>query len=563
MFETALLIAQTSGAPELGGYIAVYKPITVIACLFLWLYFCMWATQDIHYVKTREHMWNLIVFGGGLVGFLAWLTLPFYGTLLFFMGMLAWLLLSGGAAITYILHRNTLVAKKARLLTPQHIRSLYLKLTKKGETQVEAVERVRVSDHSGRVVPVPDGDDEREQFVAMQNLIADALWRRASNVDLVVAGDQCKLEYTIDGLPTSCKELLTPIESQQALVLLKRIAGLDVEERRKPQSGKVSVMYPLGTSNRLRIDVESSGSRDGEHMVLKIAADLSKLRLPDLGFAPPRLELFKKVIEVKDGLVICSGPRHSGLTTTLYATIREHDAFISNIHSLERRKSFDLENITQHVHDGQNPDLGFARQLQSVLRREPDVVLVGDCPDHETAELATRAAANGRKIYLSLQAKDCAEALEKYLHLLEDHKQGGKVLRAIVNQRLIRKLCPECREAYKPDAELLRKANLPVDKIEHFFRTPTTVPTDKRGNPIVCQHCQGTGYYGRTGLFELMIFTEEMRTLVRGGAKAADVKAAARKNKMLYLQEEGLIKVIDGLTGMNEVLRALRDGSKR
>ena len=137
------------------------------------------------------------------------------------------------------------------------------------------------------------------------------------------------------------------------------------------------------------------------------------------------------------------------------------------------------------------------------------------------------------------------------------------MLLAITNQRLIRMLCTECREAYKPDEKLLRKANLPVDKIEHFYRTPTNLPTDKRGNPIVCKHCQGTGYYGRTGLFELMMFTDQMRALVRSGTRISEIKAAARKNKMLYLQEEGLIKVIDGITGMNEVLRALREAAKR
>jgi len=558
------LLAQfsPSGIPTAGGVIGIYKPIIMTVVLFGWMFLTQWAHKDIHYVKTRVHRWNLVIFSGGTVGFLAWLFFPFVGPLYWF-GLLLFLFLGAGAVLTYVLHRNTLVAKSARILTPRHLRALMVRVSGKGEVKIEAIERVRVNTWEGRVVRVPEDDWEREEFVAMQNLIADALWRRASEVDLIAAGKQSQLAYRIDGVATPRKDLLKPDETAQAVNFLKKSAGLNVEEKRKPQQGKISTLYPLGTNNRVQMEVRSSGSTHGERIQIRIAADLNSLRLPDLGLAPPRLALFKKVVEMRAGLVLCAGSPGSGVTTTQYATARTHDAFMSNIHALERSLMMELENITQHVHDSQNPDLGFARQLQSILRREPDVVMVDDCPDHETAELAARAASSGRKIYLSMRGRDCLNALNNYLNFLEDNKLGASVLLAVTNQRLVRKLCPECREAYTPDETLLRKANLPADKIEHFYRTPREVRTDRKGNPILCQHCQGTGYYGRTGLFEVMIINDDIRKLIRAGAKMSEIKQAARKNKMLYLQEEGLIKVIDGLTSMDEVLRALRDQTRR
>ncbi len=556
------LVCMLAQSPISGSPIALYKPIFVILALFAWLFMAQWAQKDIQYVKTNTYQWNIIIFLGGLTGFLAWLFLPFKGHL-FWFGLLVCALLSVGAALTYILHRNTLVARTARLLTPQHISGLITRITGKGGEKIDAIERIRVSGADGRVVAVPDDDLEREEYMAMQDVIADALWRRASEVDLIAMADRSQLTYRIDGVPTPRKDLLDAEETAKSITFLKKMAGLKPDEKRKPQIGKISAMYPLGSNDRLQMEIRSSGSTHGERVQIRIAADLNSLRLNELGFAPPRLDLFKKTIAEPTGLVLLSGPANSGVTSTQYATIRAHDAFMSNIHCLERRQMLELENITQHTHDGQNPDLGFARQLQSILRREPDVVMVGDCPDHETAELCARAAGNGRKMYLCMHGRDCIDALNNYLNFLEDNKAAASVLQAVVNQRLVRKLCPQCKEAYTPDEKLLRKANLPADKIEHFYRPPVEVPTDRKGNPILCEHCQGTGHYGRTGLIELMVVTDDMKKLIRAGAKMSEVKQVARKNKMLYLQEEGLIKVIDGITSMNEVLRALRDEGRR
>ena len=246
----------------------------------------------------------------------------------------------------------------------------------------------------------------------------------------------------------------------------------------------------------------------------------------------------------------------------MLAVVRGHDAYLNNIHTLERRTLTELDNVTQKVYEGQNNDVNFARMLQSVLRREPDIVLVGECEDRETAQIASRAAAEDRKIYMGMHAKDGFEALSRYLGYLDDNPLASHALLGVVNQRLIRLLCTECREAFRPDPGTLKKLNLPADKIDKFYRPPTEPAVDKKGKPIVCTKCQGTGYAGRTGVFEVLVVDDAVRSLIAEGAQVNRIKAQCRKNKMYYLQEEGLLKVIDGTTSMNEVLRCLQDGAK-
>jgi len=554
----ALLAIAPAQFPAPGGLSSPFKLAAVLVLFFIWLLCGQWIDRDTRFIKAHREQWNMIVLAGGLLGLGSWLLLPLKGGL-FFVGLLLYLFIAFGTVVAYVVYRNRLVAAEARVGTPHHLKTLLAKVTGgRKQKKIEVVERVRLSSSEGRVVGIPEDPVERLKFIATQDLVSDALWRRASEVDVTVAGDKARIAYRIDGMVTERKDLLGRPEAESALIFLKQIAGLNVDEHRRPQEGRVSAMFPVGTRNMSLIDVRTSGTTAGERLYLRVVTPEDRLRLPALGFAPSRQEKFEKLIKAPSGLVIISGPRQHGVTTTLYAVLREHDAFLSNIHSLERRTLMELDNITQHVHDGQNPDLGFARQLQSIVRREPDVVLVGDCPDHETAELCSRAASMGKKIYLELTADDCFLALAKFLRLNENNRQAAEALVGVVNQRLVRKLCTVCRQAYKPDEQLLRKANLPVEKISHFYRPPARPELDKKGNPIICGNCQGTGYYGRTGVFEFLLITDPMKEMIRQGAKMELIKAEARKNKMLYLQDEGLLKVIEGLTSMNEILRVLK-----
>jgi general secretion pathway protein E len=346
---------------------------------------------------------------------------------------------------------------------------------------------------------------------------------------------------------------------EQTLEYLKTLAGLELEERRRPQQGKITAAVQTGQDVEggfVDIEVRTSGSTQGEQMVLRVLAEEARFRLPDIGLPEDLLETLESIVHEQTGVVLVAGPRQSGTSTTLYAILRTHDAFVRNINTLEASKLMDLENITQTIFDS-TAEAGYARQLLSVIRRDPDIIMVGECPNRETAQLVAKNTKK-KKFYVGFNAHDSFDALRRWAQLVGDNEVVASGLRAIIAQRLIRKLCPACRQSYHPDPGLLKKANLPPDSM--FFQPPQQ-PATKRGKQVICPHCQGAGYFGRTGLFEVMLVDPTLVKLIRAGAPLramSQIKAACRKTGMIYLQEQGIRKVMEGLTSMDEILRAVQ-----
>jgi type II secretory ATPase GspE/PulE/Tfp pilus assembly ATPase PilB-like protein len=561
VLNASLAVAAPLGQlPAPGGYTSYLRIILILIGIVPWLAFCQWVDKDTVYVKRmNREMWNGVVLAGGAAGLAVWLLLPWKTPGLFAAGFGLWFLITASTCAVYVVMRNGLVDVNARVFTPRHIKAKLSSFGKKKEEKYDAIERVRLTAHDGRKIPVPTDPNQVDPYEAAQTLLFDALWRRATEVELLVAPTACRLVYLVDGVPTPRHELLTHDAGEQALNLLKGIAGLDVDERRKPQQGNLSAAISGTRTNMTTIKVASSGTTQAERFSMKIVGDENRLRIGDLGMTEVQQKQFEEICAKPSGLIIVSGPKISGVTTTLYAALRSHDAFMQNLLSLERVPLMELENITQNIFDPTKADVPYSRQLQTILRREPDVVMVSDCPDRETAHLAVKAAQDGKKIYLGIQAKDSFEALKKLVSLAGDTDGVATVLLGVTCQRLIRKLCIACRQAYKPDLGLLKKANLPADKIEHFYRPPPEGLVDAKGNPIVCTNCQASGYFGRAGVFELLVVDDTMRELIRNGQPINNIRAQARSNSMLFLQEVGIQKVIAGTTSMNEVLRVLRD----
>ena len=187
------------------------------------------------------------------------------------------------------------------------------------------------------------------------------------------------------------------------------------------------------------------------------------------------------------------------------------DGYIMNLHSLEKEILCDLDNVTQHSINVDDKETSDARRLRTLLLSDPDVVMVGHCEDPKLPLVGVEAASDGKKIYFGMNALGTFQVLEQWLKWTDKNKKVAETLKLITNQRLVRLLCPECRQAYQPDPGLLKKLNLPIDKIKRFYRPPTEVEYDKQGNPILCDHCQGTGYYGRTAVFETLIINETVQ----------------------------------------------------
>lgn len=558
----AALAGPLAALPEPGGYLSITRILIILVCQVPWLLFCQWVEKDAQVVRRMQReVWNGVVLGGGVVALALWLLLPWQTTGLFAAGFGLWLVVCVGSCGTYVVIRNGHVDASSRVFTPRHIKSWIGGLGKKKEVKMAAVERVRLSRHDGSKVDIPSDPTQTDVYEAAQELLFDALWRRATEVELLVSNSAARLAYRIDGVATPRNDLLEPETAEKAVTFVKGIAGLDVEERRRPQQGSISAVITGTNAQPTEIEVRTSATTQHERLSLRIVGEENRLRLHDLGLTDQQLARLEEIARQPQGLVIVSGPRGSGVTSTLYALLRTHDAFMANLLTIEREPLMDLENITQNIYDSTKHEASYARQFQTVLRREPDVVMVSDCMDRETAHLAAKAAADGKKIYVGMQARDSFDALKKLVSLAGDMDTVANALTAVTSQRLMRKLCVACRQAYRPDHQLLKKANLPVDKIEHFYRPPRPEEwVDEKGNPKgVCANCQGSGYFGRTAVFEILEIDDGIRDLIRNGQPISAIRAMARKNGMRYLQEVSLQKVIESTTSMNEMLRVLRD----
>ena len=549
-----------------GGYISYVRIIIVLLAITPWLMFCQWVDQDTRFVRRlNRETWNGVVLGGGVVGLVLWLFLPWQTAGLFTAGFALWFVVTVATCGLYVIIRNGQVDAAARVFTPRHLKTCLANITKKKESKMDAVERVRLNRHNGERVPVPDDPAQTDAYEAAQNLLFDALWRRASDLELRLGTNGYRLMYRIDGVATPRNDLLEFPVAQQAVTFIKTIAGLEVEERRRPQVGSIGGVISESKARMTDIEVRTSGTTQYESLVLRIVGDEQRLRVGDLGLTAPQKELLDALAAKPSGLMLLSGPRGSGVTTTMYALLRTHDAFMQNLLTLEQKPLMDLENITQHIYDAGKHEATFSRQLQTVLRREPDVVMISDCMDRETAHLAVRAAQDGKKVYVGIPAKDSFDALKKLISLAGDTDLVANALLAISGQRLVRKICIACRQAYKPDPMLLKKANLPIDKISHFYRPPRPEEwVDEKGKPKgACPNCQMTGYFGRTGVFELLEVNDSIRELIRTGQPVNTMRLQARRNGMLDLQDVGLRKVVEGITSMNEVIRVLRSEESR
>jgi type II secretory ATPase GspE/PulE/Tfp pilus assembly ATPase PilB-like protein len=261
-------------------------------------------------------------------------------------------------------------------------------------------------------------------------------------------------------------------------------------------------------------------------------------------------------------LIVC-GPTGAGKSTTLYACLNEIDRYQKNVITIENPVECQVANVTQIE---VNPKAGktFASELRSILRQDPDVILIGEIRDAETAEIACQAAQTGHMVFTTVHANDTVTALVRLIDLGVQPFTISSAVSAVLGQRLVRVLCPHCKVRYKPNAEMLRKANLPADKIKYFYRPPDAAEAgdgedegDGEG-PKRCPDCGGTGYHGRTGVFELLVVTDRIRELIRDNPNPSVIKQEAVKNGMKYLQEDGLRQVIEGKTSIQELLRVCK-----
>lgn len=531
---------------EPGAYISLFKFVPLIALFLVWLPLINWVFRDAGEVQTNVSNWTLTIVLVGMAGLILWLLVPMY-----LIGLLLYVISLVAASMAYVIHRNGRVAEFEKVLTSSHLKSLFVNENKK---LTQASRGMTIITANNNEVPLPRPKSrEAFGFQTLCEMIEDALWRRATIIHLMPGQQEYGVTYFIDGM--ACPQPGRSREEVDYLVhFLKEVADLDVNEKRKPQTGKFRVVKD---SVKIPWELTTAGSTAGEQIKLLKKEEYSLLKLEDLGMTPEQVEIFRQFRSLERGLILLSGPPKSGVTSTMYTMLRNnHDPFMNNINMLEKNPAADIPNVTQYDFSTAETGVTYSRKLQTVLRTGPNIIGIEACDDKECAGLATQAAKDGLIVYAMIEAGSVLQALSKWIQLVADKNLAASTLTAIVNQRIVRVLCDQCKQAYQPNQDLFRKFNIPADKIKVLYR-PGEIEYDKHNRPIICEACQGTGYLGRTGVFETIILDDKLREAIRTASAVKDIAAAFRKAGMLYLQEQAIKKVAKGTTSIQEVIRQL------
>ncbi len=556
-----LLLAQSASAMrELRGpgmYLNLFKFVPVLLIYLLWAWTTDWVehdTQDLNNLKFAT--WNSVMFFSGVLGLILVLALPFYA-----MGLTLLLLAYFIPLFTYVYARNQTVPDDQKVLTPYHmgevangalmkmgIRPMFNKDVGPVDRAGPPIQFIGKTQGSHKEDPTRVSQaEESRSYMAAKELVYDAVLRRATDIHLEPTAEQLSVRYRIDGILHAAEPFDRPT-GDAVVNVFKVLSAMDISEKRKPQDGSFGARLQ---GRELDFRVATSGSKAGEKLVMRILDNSSSItKLEELGMRPKLVEQVRSLVTQPHGMFLCCGPTGAGKSTTLYAALREIDRYQRNIITVEDPIEYHLDNVTQmevNTKAGQT----FATMLRSILRQDPDVIMIGEIRDQETASIACQAANTGHMVFSTVHSNDAVTALFRLLDLGIEPFMIASALSGVLGQRLVRNLCEACKEPYKPKPEFLKKANIPADKVDVFYRRPE--------NPEqVCPQCGGTGYFGRTGIYELLILSEPMRDLIRENPSINKIKAEARKNGMIYLQEDGLRQVIQGRTSIEELLRVVK-----
>jgi general secretion pathway protein E len=383
--------------------------------------------------------------------------------------------------------------------------------------------------------------DEAPIIKLVNSLLFEAAKKRASDIHIEPFERDLLIRYRIDGV---LYNVLTPPKRLQASIIsrVKIMAGLNIAEKRLPQDGRISIKI---AGRDVDIRVSAIPTAHGERLVLRL---LDKgnllLQLTEIGLDEARLKILSHLVRLSHGIVLVTGPTGSGKTTTLYAALNTINAPEKNIITIEDPIEYQLRGVGQ-MQVNPKINLTFAAGLRSILRQDPDVIMVGEIRDGETAEIAIHASLTGHLVFSTLHTNDAAGAITRLLDMGIEPFLVASSLVAIVAQRLVRVLCPACRQSYRPSPDEVAKLGVNGERA-------STATWFRAGG---CPECLSTGYRGRTGIYEILVLDDELRSLVLAKTDANAIKARAMEHGMRTLRDDGAQKVASGITTTEEVLR--------
>ncbi len=378
----------------------------------------------------------------------------------------------------------------------------------------------------------------------VNQVLSDAIELRATDIHLEPFEDELRIRYRIDGVlqdvpvPAQIKRFQPAIVSR-----VKILSHLDIAEKRLPQDGRIKIRV---AKSEVDVRVSVIPMLHGEAVVMRLLRqDSTLLGMGELRMAEREHQLFKKILRLPHGIVLVTGPTGSGKTTTLYTALSEINDSVRKIITIEDPIEYHMRGVNQ-IQVSEKAGLTFARGLRSILRHDPDVVLVGEIRDTETAQIAVQASLTGHLVFSTLHTNDAPGALTRLIDMGVEPYLVASSLETVIAQRLVRVLCERCKEVDEsPKAEAIKK-EIGLSPAQPVYRS------------VGCRECRFTGYHGRRAVFEMMEMTDEVRQMVLGHCSATEIRETARRYGLRSLNEDGWRLVKEGVTTVDEVLRVTK-----
>jgi type IV pilus assembly protein PilB len=403
-----------------------------------------------------------------------------------------------------------------------------------GDTEASAVTTVAIDG-------MPSAEEGDAPIIRLvHQIILEAIQRRASDIHLEPLEKRFRVRYRIDGV---LLEVESPPKRLQLSMIsrLKIMANISIAEKRIPQDGRIQINM---TNKQIDLRVSSLPTAHGESIVMRILdKDGLQLGLPELGFFSDDQAIVERLIALPDGIMLVTGPTGSGKTTTLYSCLHFINKPDRKIITVEDPVEYQLAGINQ-VPVRHDVGMTFASALRAMLRQAPNIVMVGEIRDLETAEIAINASLTGHMVFSTLHTNDAPGAITRLIDIGVKPFLVSTSLRAAIAQRLVRKICKQCKKPYEPDANELRSLNI----------TPQQAASATFMEGEGCQNCNGTGHRGRAGIFEMFVVNEEIQRMIYDNVGTAKLRDKARSLGMRTMREDGIRKVLTGMTTIEEVV---------
>lgn len=553
MLNVGVALGQMEGFFLVGWWYAILVLPPVLG--WAWLVSSVFDKHAARFYLGREK-WNLVHMLFGVAAVASIVLMPVPGIVGFLVGygvMLALLAINVGVFVLVTNRDDERVpaGSKLRLDFSKFKEQQAVKAAKKHAATVSlAISR---SDKTTLEAPAKESPEYEVRIASEQFYIAGARLG-AYELDLAPSKDGYQVSYLVDGVRQAGEKM--PATSATSIIdFWKDAARLDVKDRRRKLVGSVIVKTEVETAT---VRVTSLGSQSGMRLTLTLNPSQAVKRKADqLGLLDQQFEVVRTVAADGDGVVLLGAPNHNGRTTTLYAMLKLHDAYTSNVQTVEMDPQDTLEGIRQITFDPYKEGSEYSVTVRSVLRRDPDVVGIAELPDEATAREIAGADIERTRIYVSLNVADALAAVQVFVKAVGDPNKAANCLRGVVAQKLARKLCENCRVPYAPTGEMLKTLGLPADKVKQLFKKGGQVLI--RNKPEICPVCQGIGYKGQTGLFEVFRIGPAERELIKA-QNWSGLRGEFRKQGLPSLSQTALRKAVEGTTSIEEITRISSPG---